>query len=198
MNLRLSTTTRNSDGSGFPSSEKDHSCIRCTAFRINLRSTMALPVSVPRFLANRLGVGPMWDCTGVQVRGVFPLGDWRSGADSGHNGQHLDKLILGDPDDPSNVHHSYIGDHVKMRVVHAGPKSITFITCMRTSGCKHLTTTTRPTSTVRRLDQASRFTEITHGGSGNKTRLWAIQFSTAASIHTLLKACGNCGARTTF
>ena len=26
------------------------------------------------------------------------------------------------PDDPSNVHHSYINDHVKIRVVHAGPK----------------------------------------------------------------------------
>ncbi|HEY9405664.1 MAG TPA: hypothetical protein VIQ24_23645 [Pyrinomonadaceae bacterium] len=26
------------------------------------------------------------------------------------------------PDDPSNVHHSYLGDHVKQRIVHAGPK----------------------------------------------------------------------------
>ena len=26
------------------------------------------------------------------------------------------------PDDPSNVHHSYIGDHAKFRNVHAGPK----------------------------------------------------------------------------
>ena len=26
------------------------------------------------------------------------------------------------PDDPSNVHHSYINDHIKFRVVHAGPK----------------------------------------------------------------------------
>ena len=26
------------------------------------------------------------------------------------------------PDDPSNVHHSYLNDHVKFRIVHAGPK----------------------------------------------------------------------------
>ena len=26
------------------------------------------------------------------------------------------------PDDPSNVYHSYLGDHTKMRVLHAGPK----------------------------------------------------------------------------
>jgi hypothetical protein len=37
------------------------------------------------------------------------------------------------PDDPSNVHHAYMNDNVKMRVMHAGRKSTTFTTCTRTS-----------------------------------------------------------------
>ena len=38
------------------------------------------------------------------------------------------------PDDPSNVYHSYIGDHVKFRILHAGPGPRTSTTCTPTSG----------------------------------------------------------------
>src|ERR1041385_4779106 len=85
-------------------------------------------------LANRLGVGPMFNCTECKYEEFF-LSSWAIGdpaqiTDVPANAtDKLGNLIKGRkatkvlyPDDPSNVHHSYIGDPVKMRVVHAGPK----------------------------------------------------------------------------
>lgn len=85
-------------------------------------------------LANRLGVGPMFNCTECKFEEFF-LSSWTIGdpaqiVDVPANSTDANgNLILGRkatrvlyPDDPSNVHHSYIGDPVKMRVVHAGPK----------------------------------------------------------------------------
>ena len=50
-------------------------------------------------------------------------------------------------------------------------RNITFTTCTRTNGCRHLTTTIQHISIVRRLDQATRSTEITYGGSGNRNKV---------------------------
>src|SRR5215216_5025191 len=85
-------------------------------------------------LANRLGVGPMFNCTECKFEEFF-LSSWTIGDPAqivdvpANTTDSTGKLILGRkatkvlyPDDPSNVHHSYINDPVKMRVVHAGPK----------------------------------------------------------------------------
>src|ERR671920_2330925 len=85
-------------------------------------------------LANRLGVGPMANCPECKYEEFF-LSAWAVGdpaqivdvpantTDGSGNlikGAKATKVLF--PDDPSNVHHSYINDHVKMRIVHAGPK----------------------------------------------------------------------------
>ncbi len=76
-------------------------------------------------IANRLGVGPMANCTECKYEEFF-LTSWAVGdpamvvdlpADSGSKA-----TVALYPDDPSNVHHNYIGDHVKFRNLHAGPK----------------------------------------------------------------------------
>ncbi|KCZ73578.1 hypothetical protein ANME2D_00649 [Candidatus Methanoperedens nitroreducens] len=85
-------------------------------------------------LANRLGVGPMFDCVECKYEEFF-LTSWAVGdpamvVDIPANAvDKSGKLIPGPkatrtlyPDDPSNVFPSYIGDHVKIRNLHAGPK----------------------------------------------------------------------------
>ncbi len=85
-------------------------------------------------LANRLGVGPMANCTECKYEEFF-LTSWAVGdpaqvvdvaantVDANGNlipGLKATKVLY--PDDPSNVHHSYLNDHVKFRITHAGPK----------------------------------------------------------------------------
>jgi hypothetical protein len=85
-------------------------------------------------LANRFGVGPMANCTECLYEEFF-LTTWavgdpamivdRPANETNSNGQLITGLKATKaffPEDPSNVHHSYINDHVKFRVVHAGPK----------------------------------------------------------------------------
>lgn len=88
-------------------------------------------------IANRLGVGPMWDCTECKYEEFF-LTSWAVGdpamvVDRPANSTVVDPNT-GDPvpgttatealypDDPSNVYHSYLNDHVKFRVIHGGSK----------------------------------------------------------------------------
>jgi hypothetical protein len=94
-------------------------------------------------LANRFGVGPMTDCTECKFEEFF-LSAWAV-ADPAmvvdvpanapctkkqiQNGTPLDCFTVGKkatkaffPDDPSNVYHSYLRDHLKFRIVHAGSK----------------------------------------------------------------------------
>lgn len=91
-------------------------------------------------IANRLGVGPMFECVGCKYEEFF-LTSWSVGdpamvvdipANAGLEalapGQTPPAGAVGPkatmamyPDDPSNVHHSYIGDRVKFRQLHAGP-----------------------------------------------------------------------------
>jgi len=87
-------------------------------------------------IANRLGLGPMKDCVDCKYEEFFltswVLGDPAMVVDvpaginsDGNlgvvaNPQFATKSFF--PDDPSNVHHSYLNDRVKFRNLHAGPK----------------------------------------------------------------------------
>ncbi|MEE9533775.1 MAG: hypothetical protein V3W06_05110, partial [Acidimicrobiia bacterium] len=81
-------------------------------------------------VANRIGVGPMRDCVGCKYEEFF-LTSWTVGDPA----QVVDtpaNACVGDPDcratealypdDPSNVYHSYLKDHVKFRILHGGSK----------------------------------------------------------------------------
>jgi len=135
-------------------------------------------------LANRLGVGPMFACTECKFEEFF-LSSWTIGdpamvVDVPANTTDINgNLILGRkatkvlyPDDPSNVHHSYIGDHVKMRVLHAGPKEHHI---HHLHAHQWLQTPDDDNSTY--LDSQAVgpgfafTTEIVHGGSGNRNEV---------------------------
>jgi hypothetical protein len=134
-------------------------------------------------LANRLGVGPMANCTECKYEDFF-LTAWAVGdpaqivdvpantTDGNGNlikGAKATKVLF--PDDPSNVHHSYINDHVKMRVVHAGPKEHHI---HHLHAHQWLNTPDSDNSSY--LDSQamgpgySFTTEIAHGGSGNRNK----------------------------
>ncbi len=134
-------------------------------------------------LANRLGVGPMANCTECKYEDFF-LSAWAVGdpaqiVDVPANTKDGDgNLITGAkatkvlfPDDPSNVHHSYLNDHVKMRVVHAGPKEHHI---HHLHAHQWLNTPDSDNSSY--LDSQamgpgfSFTTEIAHGGSGNRNK----------------------------
>jgi len=83
-------------------------------------------------LANRLGVGPMHDCVACKYEEFF-LSAWTVGDPAmvvdvpANTTDSNGKLITGPkatkafyPDDPSNVYHSYLNDHVKFRNLLAG------------------------------------------------------------------------------
>ncbi|MEM7426144.1 MAG: hypothetical protein AAF441_08610 [Pseudomonadota bacterium] len=85
----------------------------------------------PPIWANRLGVGPMAECATCKYEEFF-LSSWPNGdpamvVDFPANTTDVNgKLILGKkatkayyPDDPSNVFHSYVGDHTVYQVLHA-------------------------------------------------------------------------------
>ncbi|HSE18589.1 MAG TPA: hypothetical protein VLB46_16155 [Pyrinomonadaceae bacterium] len=135
-------------------------------------------------LANRLGVGPMFNCTECKYEEFF-LSSWAIGDPAqivdvpANTTNALGQLITGRkatkvlyPDDPSNVHHSYIGDPVKMRVVHAGPKEHHI---HHLHAHQWLQTPDDDNSTY--LDSQAVgpgfafTTEIVHGGTGNRNQV---------------------------
>ena len=135
-------------------------------------------------LANRLGVGPMFNCTECKYEEFF-LSSWAIGDPAqivdkpANTTDSTGKLILGRkatkvlyPDDPSNVHHSYIGDPVKMRVVHAGPKEHHI---HHLHAHQWLQTPDDDNSTYldsQALGPGFAFTtEIVHGGTGNRNQV---------------------------
>ncbi|MEM7353209.1 MAG: hypothetical protein AAF657_20610, partial [Acidobacteriota bacterium] len=88
----------------------------------------------PPVLANRLEVGPSADCVECKYEEFFltswALGDPAMVVDNpaencvGQNGQPIEgcqATTVHFPDDPSNVYHSYVYDHLKFRIQHAGP-----------------------------------------------------------------------------
>ncbi|HSD45488.1 MAG TPA: hypothetical protein VLB87_02665, partial [Pyrinomonadaceae bacterium] len=135
-------------------------------------------------LANRLGVGPMFNCTECKFEEFF-LSSWTIGDPAqivdvpANTTNALGQLITGRkatkvlyPDDPSNVHHSYINDPVKMRVVHAGPKEHHI---HHLHAHQWLQTPDDDNSTY--LDSQAVgpgfafTTEIVHGGTGNRNQV---------------------------
>jgi Tol biopolymer transport system component len=135
-------------------------------------------------LANRLGVGPMRDCPECLYEEFFltawAVGDPAMIVDVPANATNSEGgLRLGPkatkaffPDDPSNVHHSYINDHVKFRIVHAGPKEHHI---HHLHAHQWLHTPDDDNSTY--LDSQalgpgySFTTEITHNGGGNRNKV---------------------------
>ena len=132
-------------------------------------------------LANRFGVGPMAKCTECLFEEFF-LSSWTVGdpamivdipantRDANGNlipGFKATKAFF--PDDPSNVHHAYLNDNVKMRVVHAGPKEHHV---HHLHAHQWLHTPESDTSTMldsQALGPSYAFTtEIAHGGAGNR------------------------------
>jgi hypothetical protein len=148
-------------------------------------------------LANRLGVGPMKDCKECLFEEFF-LSAWavgdpamivdrpanspctpdalRDGRCTGTPqnpnfnvppGYKATKAFY--PQDPSNVHHSYLGDHVKQRIVHAGPKehhihhlhAHQWLKSSDGEGSSYNDSQALGPSTGHNL-------EITHSGSGNR------------------------------
>lgn len=87
----------------------------------------------PMVLAMKAGRGPAAKCTECKLEEFF-LSSWANGDPAMILGARHDsagnEIISGGhvaleakyPDDPSNVHHSYIGDPVRFRNMHAGPK----------------------------------------------------------------------------
>jgi hypothetical protein len=86
-------------------------------------------------LANRFRLGPMWDCNECKFEEFF-LSSWVVGdpamvvdnpaaANFSPNNPPPpgpQATLVRYPSDPSNVFHSYLNDHVKIRNLHAGPK----------------------------------------------------------------------------
>ncbi len=91
------------------------------AFAINY-GTAGIAAEV---LSNRLGTGPAAACADCKFEEFF-LSSWVLGdpgllVDVPANVQGSPKATRAFfPDDPSNVYHSYLGDHVRFRVLHAG------------------------------------------------------------------------------
>ncbi len=134
-------------------------------------------------LANRFGVGPMAKCTECLFEEFFlssyTVGDPAMIVDIPANTRDASgNLIPGFkatkaffPDDPSNVHHAYLNDNVKFRVVHAGPKEHHI---HHLHAHQWLHTPDSDNSTYldsQALGPSYAFTtEIAHGGAGNRNK----------------------------
>jgi hypothetical protein len=148
-------------------------------------------------LANRLGVGPMKDCQECLFEEFF-LSAWavgdpamvvdrpanapcdphsiRDGRCSGSEkypiydvppGYKAQKAFY--PADPSNVHHSYLGDHTKMRILHAGPKEHHIHHLHAHQWLKSADSDVSSYNDSQALGPGSGMSlEITHNGSGNR------------------------------
>jgi hypothetical protein len=77
----------------------------------------------PEVWANRLNVGPMSQCATCKFEEFF-LSSWAVSDPAmvvdfpANSNMKATKALY--PDDPSNVYHSYIGDHLRFRILHAG------------------------------------------------------------------------------
>jgi hypothetical protein len=133
-------------------------------------------------IANRLGVGPMWDCADCKYEEFF-LSSWTVGdpamvvdipantKDANGNlipGAKATKALY--PDDPSNVHRSYINDRVKFRNLHAGKEHHIFhLHAHQWQFMPNAKTSNYLDSQI--LGSGSGYTyEIAFGGSGNRNK----------------------------
>ncbi|NPC85160.1 hypothetical protein HPC49_44060, partial [Pyxidicoccus fallax] len=74
--------------------------------------------------ANRIGVGPAANCPECKFEEFF-LSSWANGdpamvvdVPANQKGQKATRAVFSD--DPTNVYHSYLSDHVRFRVIHGG------------------------------------------------------------------------------
>jgi hypothetical protein len=141
-------------------------------------------------LANRFGVGAVKDCTECKFEEFF-LSSWSLGdpamvvdvpANAPCTEEQLKKgvqcikpgmtaTMAFYPDDPSNVYHSYLSDHVKFRIVHAGPKEH-HIHHLHAHQWLH-TSDSDESSYLdsQAIGPGASFTlEMVHGGSGNRNQ----------------------------
>jgi hypothetical protein len=135
-------------------------------FAINYGSgSLGAPV-----LATRKNVGPAKNCKECKFEEFFleswPNGDPAMVVRKNSSGVVSEVLF---PDDPSNVHHSYLNDPVRFRNVHAGPKEThvfhlhahQWLHEPREDGSTYLDSQT--------ISPGGSFTyEINYGGSGNR------------------------------
>ncbi|HEV2761578.1 MAG TPA: cupredoxin domain-containing protein, partial [Pyrinomonadaceae bacterium] len=136
-------------------------------------------------LANRLGVGPMADCTECFYEEFF-LSSWTVGDPAmivdnpsstrvDGNGNKIPTAPKATkaffPEDPSNVYHGYLNDHTKMRVTHAGPKEH-HIHHLHAHQWFHTPDSDNSTTLdSQAFGPGSSFTtEILHGGGGNRSK----------------------------
>lgn len=77
----------------------------------------------PMVMANQKGIGPAQNCKECKLEEFF-LTSWANGDPAMvlQADPKTGKKTALYPDDPSNVHHSYMGDPVRFRNMHAGPK----------------------------------------------------------------------------
>jgi hypothetical protein len=121
-------------------------------------------------LANRKKVGPAKDCNECKFEEFFleshPNGDPALIVTKDANGKATAALF---PDDPSNVHHSYINDPTRFRNLHAGPKEThvfhlhahQWLQSPRDENSTYLDSQT--------ISPGASYTyEINYGGSGNR------------------------------
>ncbi len=124
-------------------------------------------------IANRLGVGPMANCVECKYEEFFltsfAVGDPAMLVDNTADAPGAATKALY-PDDPSNVHHSYLNDHVKFRQLHAGTEHHIF----HLHGHQWQYNWNDPNSNYldsQGIGPGSGFTyEIAYGGSGNRNK----------------------------
>ncbi|HWP43958.1 MAG TPA: copper oxidase, partial [Blastocatellia bacterium] len=120
-------------------------------------------------VANRLGVGPTKNCGECKFEEFF-LESWAGGDPAllvrkDSTGKAVEALY---PDDPSNVHHSYLGEPVRFRNIHVGAETHVFhlhahqwLQSPRDQNSTYLDSQT--------ISPGAAFTyEINYGGSGNR------------------------------
>ncbi|MGR8931873.1 MAG: copper oxidase [Gammaproteobacteria bacterium] len=135
-------------------------------------------------IANRLGLGPQKDCVECKYEEFF-LTSWALGdpamvvdVPTGINAQGLGAKPIEQqmaatkayfPDDPSNVHHSYLGDRVKIRNLHAGPKEHHIFHLHAHQWLHSPKDDESAYLDSQSIGPGAGYTyEITHGGSGNR------------------------------
>jgi len=177
-------------------------------------------------LANRFGVGPMWNCATCKFEDSSsapgPMAIRRKWSTS----RQLADLHF-DPDDrsrtsvtapngacamqlgrkrprlsirhPSNVYHSYLKDHVKIQILHAGTNINPRAPPARAAVAAHAEERRQPTiATARLISPGASYTlEHVHNGSGNLNLTVGDSIFHCHFYPHFGRACGVCGARTT-
>jgi manganese oxidase len=133
-------------------------------------------------LANRYKVGPMKDCVDCKFEEFF-LSAWSVGDPAMVTDVPANKELGGGtctqefptkalfPDDPSNVYHSYLNDHVKFRILHAGA-NLTHVHHQHAHQWLHTPNDNDSTYLdSQMISPGSAYTlEIDYHGSGNRNR----------------------------